>query len=117
MQPKSGKAPNPVKPAAPAAADPADSAQAGGVAEIERTPVDPPLHEAEEAEELTWIEVELVGEDDSPIAGERCRITHPDGRVAIRTTNSEGLIRMERIPAGTYRICFLDLDEEAWEPA
>ena len=119
MQPKDGKSPSPVAPAAPQAAEEADTAEPGGVAELEREPVEAPLTESEESEseELSWIEVEMVGEDDTPIPGERVWVEHPDGRVARGTLNAEGVFRLEGIPAGTYRICFRNLDEEAWEPA
>jgi hypothetical protein len=117
--PKDPTSPNPVPPAGPKEAEEAATAEPGSVAELDREPVDAPLEEEEESEseELSWIEVELVGEDDEPIPGERVAVEHPDGRVARGTTNAEGVFRLQGIPQGSYRICFTELDEEAWEPA
>jgi uncharacterized protein (DUF2345 family) len=66
---------------------------------------------------LHWIEVELVGEDGSPIANERCEITLPDGEVVKRKTDRSGLVRLPRIEtAGDCQIRFPDLDASAIEP-
>jgi hypothetical protein len=63
-----------------------------------------------------WIEVELLGENGSPVAGQRCRVTLPDGREVLRTTDRFGLVRIDDIPAGTCTICFPDLDAGATAP-
>jgi hypothetical protein len=63
----------------------------------------------------TWIEIELVGEDDQPIAGERYRITLPTGEVAEGTLDAQGWARAGGFDAGQCKIAFPELDEEAWE--
>jgi uncharacterized protein (DUF2345 family) len=61
-----------------------------------------------------WIEVELVGEDGTAIAGERCEITLPDGEVVRRKTDASGLVRIPRIAAaGDCEIRFPDIDAGA----
>ncbi|OAD18647.1 hypothetical protein THIOM_005748 [Candidatus Thiomargarita nelsonii] len=87
--------------------------------ELELAAHNAPLHqepEEEEEEKKSWIEIELVGEDDQPVAGERYRITLPDGiTVAQGTTDSKGLARITGIDPGTCQIMFPDLDKDAWE--
>ena len=54
-------------------------------------------------EELTWIEIVLVGEDHMPMVGEKCEIVGPDGaRVGTYTTNSHGSVWLDQIEPGTY---------------
>jgi uncharacterized protein (DUF2345 family) len=61
-----------------------------------------------------WIEVELLGEDGSAIAGERCEITLPDGEVVRRKTDASGMVRVPRIAvAGDCEIRFPDIDAGA----
>ena len=70
----------------------------------------------EEAKKLSWIEIELVGEDDQPIPGERYRITLPDGKtVAEGTLDDKGWARVAGFDPGSCRISFPNLDKEAWE--
>ena len=79
---------------------------------------DAPWHQEPEDEddEKSWIEIQLVDEADQPIAGERYRITLPDGQtVAEGTTNAEGMARVSGIDPGTCQITFPDLDKDAWE--
>lgn len=65
---------------------------------------------------LHFIELELVGEDDAPIAGVRWEIALPDGGVRRGVTDSRGRARIDRLKtAGTCEVTFPDLDEEAWE--
>jgi hypothetical protein len=79
----------------------------------------PEEEEPEEEEKKTsWIEIELVGEDDGPVPGEKYRITLPDGEtVAEGTLDNKGLARVEGFEAGTCKVSFPDLDKEAWEKA
>ena len=71
----------------------------------------------EEDEKKSWIEIELVGEDDEPIPGEKYRITLPDGTVAEGTLDEKGFARVEGFDKGTCKVTFPDLDKGAWEPA
>jgi len=132
MQPKSGNALSPVKPVDPASTEDADVADPGKVAEVKAeqaekqegkygsTPVKPnkpPQTEEEKAKKTSWIEIELVGEDDKPIPGEAYRVTLPDDSVATGSLDQHGLARIEGIEPGTCKITFPDLDKEAWEKA
>ena len=63
-----------------------------------------------------YIELELVGENDSPIGGERWEIRLPDGTVRRGVTDDRGRARLDRLKTGgTCEVTFPDLDEEAWE--
>ena len=145
MNKKSGTAGTAVEPIAPIAALEADVADPGAVEEIKKEqrqtqtgkygavpvkPFNPPTEEtaavaaassATSSEEppapKDWIEIELVGEDDQPIAGERYRVTLPDQSVAEGTLDSKGLARVEGFDPGECKVTFPDLDEEAWEDA
>jgi hypothetical protein len=127
---KSGKACTVVPPAAPDKAENADVADPGQVAEIkaEQTktksgkygstpvkPYKPPQTKEEKAQKKSWIEIELVGEDDKPIPGETYRITLPDGTVAEGTLDDKGFARVDGIDPGTCQITFPNLDQDAWQ--
>jgi hypothetical protein len=62
-----------------------------------------------------WIAIELVGEDDRPIANERYAIVLPDGSERQGTTDARGRARIDAIPSGTCDICFPDLDRDVHE--
>lgn len=66
---------------------------------------------------LTWIEVQLVGEDEMPIAGERYRLTLSSGRVLEGTLDAAGSVRFEQMTPGTFDLTFPRLDREAWSRA
>ncbi|HEY8561052.1 MAG TPA: phage baseplate assembly protein V, partial [Pyrinomonadaceae bacterium] len=64
----------------------------------------------------SWIEIELVDEQGNPIAGERYRVTLPDGRtLAEGTTDEKGFARVSNIDPGNCKITFPRLDKEAWK--
>lgn len=64
----------------------------------------------------TWIEIELVDEDGLPIAGERYRVTAPDGEQFEGTVDGNGRAKVWGVEPGTCKISFPDLDSEAWRP-
>jgi hypothetical protein len=138
MGKKSGKAGTPVSPAASDKVEDADIADPGKVSEIKAEqaktksgkygsqqvkPFKPPTEEEkegkkgkkEEKEELSWIEIELVGEDDEGIPGEKYKITLPDDSVAEGTLDEKGFARVEGFEPGTCKITFPELDKDAWE--
>lgn len=140
MNPKSGTAGSPVAPVAPTAAEEADVADPGEVEEVKARdrqlqsgkygsvqvkPFKPPQQsgsssqqnqqQQEEEELLSWIEIELVGEDDKPIPGEKYEIALPDGSVASGTLDQKGFARVEGFKKGQCQISFPDLDQDAWE--
>jgi hypothetical protein len=118
MTPKSGTAGSPVSPAAPDAAEEASSAEPGEVDEFEREgeEVEAEPHRPDE-EKKGWIEIELVGEDDSPIPGEPYRVTLPDGKVAAGTLDEKGYAKVAGFESGECKVTFPDRDTEAWEKA
>lgn len=81
---------------------------------VDEAPAEEPRHE--KRVELTWITIQMVGEDDEPIVGERYRITLPDGSVHEGRLDGEGLARFRGIEAGQCEVTFPDLDQEAWGP-
>ena len=62
----------------------------------------------------TWIDIELVGEDDLPVPGERYRITLSDGKLTEGRLDGKGSARVEGIDPGTCKVTFPDLDRDAW---
>ncbi len=127
--PKSGTAPSAVAPAPPDSAHNADNADPGEVSKAKaeamtrptakygqtKVPAFKPPENPTEDKKLTWIEIELVGEDDKGIAGEPYKITTPDERVAEGTLDQNGFARLEGLEPGTCKITFPRLDKEAWE--
>jgi type VI secretion system secreted protein VgrG len=95
------------------------------VADTIPLPKDPVLAKAQTApahkepkegeEEKSWIEIELVDEDDNPVSGEKYQIELPDGKIVTGTTNEKGVARVRGIDPGTCKICFPNLDKDAWE--
>jgi hypothetical protein len=131
MNPKSGKAGTPVDPAEPKSAEEADKADPGEVAETKANqqqtqtgkygsekvkPHKPPQTEEEKKQKTSWIEIEMVDEEDNPVPGEKYRITLPDGEtVAEGTLDDKGFARVEGIEPGTCKITFPELDKDTWE--
>jgi len=130
MEPKSGEAGSIVAPAEPEVAEEADVADPGEVAEIKAeqaesesgkygtTPVEPykpPETEEEQEIKTSWIEVEMVDEEDEPVPGEKYEIELPDGSVKSGTLDQNGFVRVEGIEPGNCKISFPKLDKEAWE--
>ena len=127
----SGKAGSIVKPSAPDAVVEADDAKPGQIAELPETPsrqraqaqlaeivappFKPPSEQEAEDEELSWIEIELVDENDEPIPGERYEVELPDGRKASGSLDNNGFARVEGFEAGSCKVTFPNLDKEAWE--
>lgn len=63
---------------------------------------------------LTWIEIELLGEDNSPVAGASYRITLPNAEIREGQLDGSGRARIEGIPAGQCEVRFPELDRDAW---
>lgn len=128
--PKSGKAGSVVKPAKPDEAYDADSSDPGEVAEIKTEQIENKKgkYGSEKVESFTkqdeeqgkdnpdksWIEIELVDEEDKPVAGEKYEIKLPDGKVSKGSLDQKGSKRIEGIAPGTCQINFPDLDKSAW---
>jgi hypothetical protein len=75
----------------------------------------PALTWKEKEKALHWIEIQLVGEDDSPVGNMKYRVRLPDGEIVTGTLNDNGFARLDRLEqSGTCEVCFPDLDKEAW---
>jgi type VI secretion system secreted protein VgrG len=82
--------------------------------------LDAPTHQepAEDEEEKSWLEVELIDEADQPVPGEKVMVTLPDGKVYTGRTGPDGVVKVTGVEKGaTCQITFPDLDQEAWEKA
>ena len=130
MNPKSGKSGSAVTPAAPKKAKDADKADPGEVSQVKATQratnsgkyasaKAPPFQKPppEEAKKLSWIEIELVDEDDKPVPGETYEITLSDGTVASGSLDEKGFARVDGIEPGTCKVTFPRLDKDAWKKA
>jgi|SRR3954469_201940 hypothetical protein len=130
MNPKSGKAGSPVSPIDPTKAEEADKADPGEVDKIKAeqiekksgkygstnlSPNKPPETKEDKEKKTSWIELEMVGEDDKPIPGVRYRVTLTDDTVEEGTLDEKGFARIDGIEPGNCKITFPDLDGEAWE--
>lgn len=113
-----GSAGSAVPPADPVKAEEADSADPGETTEIRarRREVSEQRPHREDDNKTSWIEIQLVDEEDNPVPGEVYRIILPDGQtVAEGTLDENGFARVNGIDPGTCQITFPDLDQEAWE--
>jgi len=64
-----------------------------------------------------WIEIELVGEDGSPVPYEEYRVT-PQGQEPIKGyLDQDGWARIDNLDSSApCEVSFPALDKEAWEP-
>ena len=131
--PKSGKAGTAVSPAEPKAAEEADKANPGEVEKVKAEqiknktgkdgseqikPHKPPETKEEKQKKQSWIEIQMIDEENQPVTGEKYCITLPDGAtVAEGTLDEKGSARVAGIEPGTCKITFPDLDKDAWEEA
>lgn len=91
----------------------ADAARPGRDAPVAALPT-PPVPAAT----THWIEIEMIGEDDRPIAWEGYAVELPDGQVMTGHLDENGWARIEAIGSpGECRIAFPRLDRRAWSRA
>jgi hypothetical protein len=62
----------------------------------------------------SWVEIELLGEDDSPIPEEKYALKLPGGKLVEGTLDDQGKARVDGIPPGRCRVSFPDFDKESW---
>ncbi len=60
-----------------------------------------------------WIEIELKDESGAPVQGESCEITLPNGKKVTRSTDKNGLIRVNKMDPGECQVRWLHLDQDA----
>jgi hypothetical protein len=66
--------------------------------------------------ETTWVEIELLGEDDEPIPGEAYHLETADGDTRDGTLDGKGRARVEGVSPGRCKVSFPNLDHDAWSP-
>lgn len=66
---------------------------------------------------VSWIEIQLLGEDDEPSVGDRYRVELGDGSAIEGRIGSTGIVRLEGIDPANCVVTFPELDSTAWEPA
>ena len=91
--------------------------QSGKYGSVQTQPYKPPQTQEEKEQKKSWIAIELVDEENSPVPGEAYRITLPDGPVIEGTLDEKGYARVEGIEPGTCQITFPELDQDAWDRA
>ena len=64
----------------------------------------------------TWIEIQLIGDDDKPVPFAKYAVALPGGAIKNGTLDENGKARVEGIPAGTCKVSFPELDEDVWTP-
>ena len=67
----------------------------------------------ENKDKTHWIEVELKDDSGAPVKGETCEITLPNGKKATKSTDKNGLIRVNKIDPGNCTVRWINLDQEA----
>jgi hypothetical protein len=92
----------------------------GATATPEATEPVPPPPSAPPADrpatDLSWIEIELVDDQENPVGGIRYRAVLPDGSVRQGSLDSRGRARLEEINPGECEISFPEVDGREWEP-
>lgn len=63
----------------------------------------------------TWVAIELVDEEGKPCAGERYRLTLPDGRIKEGTLDANGRARVGGLDPGNCQVTFPKLDATTWQ--
>lgn len=131
MKAKTGKKVTEVAPTTPVEAFEADEADPGKVEKTKAKQVEAqkgkygstvaPAHKAIEnqtpelqKENTSWIEIEMLDEEDVPVSGEKYEIELPDGSIAKGTLDGNGFARVDGVKPGECKVSFPELDKEAW---
>lgn len=89
--------------------DPGKAYQGGNVQDDPGQPDNPPLDDPEK--KLTWIEIEMVYEDGSPVAGANFLLKLADGSTTGGQLDEKGKFKREDIEPGNVEITFPDYHE------
>jgi hypothetical protein len=93
--------PDPIKPETPS------SAEVGGTVLPCQKP--PPTH---------WLEIEMVGEDDSPVPLLLFEVKLPDGKLVQGCVDDQGFARVDQIASpGICQVSFPEFDRDVWTDA
>jgi hypothetical protein len=71
---------------------------------------------AETCGQSTWIQIQLIGEDDKPIPSAKYRVELPDGSIREGTLDQEGIAGFDGLSPGDCKVSFPELDQDAWVP-
>jgi hypothetical protein len=82
--------------------------------EIEEPELHEPTGPEEIVEQVDWIEILVVDEDDQPVRSVAYELELPDGSIRRGQTNADGIARCDRIPSGTCKLTLVELDTQAW---
>lgn len=83
----------------------------------EKDKEEPPLVAMVPPEEVTWIQIEALDENDRPLVDEPYRLEPPDGSEPIEgKLDAKGRARHEKIVPGNYRVIFPRREEAWWKP-
>jgi len=75
----------------------------------------PPEKSSPPPEPKTWIEFQVLDEEDQPIGGVRYRVKLPNGSTREGTTRPSGLIRFDDLDDGECEITLPELDGKTWD--
>jgi hypothetical protein len=62
----------------------------------------------------SWIEIQLIGEDDKPIPNIEYNLMLPGGTLRSGKLDDNGCTRVDNLPPGQCQVSFPSLDQEAW---
>lgn len=65
----------------------------------------------------TWIEIELVEHDGTPVGGEPYRVIAADGRIIEGSLDGRGFARVDGVAPGTGTVLFPKRDRSDWDGA
>ena len=65
----------------------------------------------------SWIEIELIDQNDKPVPHERYRVVAPGEKKIEGFLDEKGFARVSGIDPGSCAITFPDLDAASWKPA
>ena len=68
-------------------------------------------------ETATWLEIRLVTDDGTPVAGEAIKVQLPDRSIHEVKLNAEGMVRFDNIVAGEASVSFPEIIDHDWRLA
>jgi hypothetical protein len=130
MKPKDGSPVTIIEPMMPEEAFAADDAKPGEVSKAKAKQLEakkgkygstkspafkPVVEEDQDEKNSAWIEIELVDEDNHPVAGEKYKVTLPNGSASTGTLDGKGYARISGFEPGSCKVTFPHLDKDAWK--
>lgn len=64
-----------------------------------------------------WIEIQLVDDNDQPVANAAYQVKLPDGSVKTGRTDANGVARFAPIISGQCSVSFPEIHAKEWQPA